>query len=377
MSVQHIGLVLWTGATGGAEIFNVELAKSFSREGRRVTVFFVGSPEPLMERLDNEGVAWYALGLPRGRGILLAGRRLAREINVRGCDAVITVAGGYLALALRTWGFRGVLVAQDHGSLLNRSVYGRVGAFVKLAERVLDPYTLDAQVAVSAYMAGRVRRVPHARRLVVIPNGVDIALYAARDVPGRRSTIRLGIAARLVVGKGVERLIQAVRNLRDDGVDVTCDIAGSGPLENALRVECTDRGLDDAIAFRGRVKDMPAFWNSVDVCVAPSDGLVESFGLSVAEAMACGRPTIVSDKGGLAELVEEGVTGWLVLPGDAGALAERIRWYVSHPAMIAVHGAAARDRATKEWSLVRCASRYLELVDSLACEHCIESQSYT
>jgi glycosyltransferase involved in cell wall biosynthesis len=91
---------------------------------------------------------------------------------------------------------------------------------------------------------------------------------------------------------------------------------------------------------------------AMDVIVTPS--LTESFGLTIAEAMAAGRPVVASEVGGVAEIVDEGLTGFLVPPNDPESLARRIIDVLSDAQRAAAMGAAGRQKAA-QWNPARVA----------------------
>ena len=77
------------------------------------------------------------------------------------------------------------------------------------------------------------------------------------------------------------------------------------------------------VEFTGWTDDMPSFWRVCDIAVMPSDTCIESFGMAAVEAMACARPVVVTENGALPELVDDGITGFVVSPRDVGALADQ------------------------------------------------------
>jgi glycosyltransferase involved in cell wall biosynthesis len=109
------------------------------------------------------------------------------------------------------------------------------------------------------------------------------------------------------------------------------------------------------------VTDMPAFWRSVDVGVVPSNEWVESFGLVAIEAMACGKPVVVSNNGALPEVIADGETGRVAQAGNVAALAEAMRDYVRDRDLRIEHGHNARRRCEEQFGIERSASRYLDL----------------
>src|SRR4030095_5681325 len=85
------------------------------------------------------------------------------------------------------------------------------------------------------------------------------------------------------------------------------------------------------VRFTGLISDLPAYLNALDVVVAPSEN--EAFSLAAAEAMAAGRAVLASRVGGMAEIIEDGVTGLLVAPGDREGLTEALRRLLADAAL--------------------------------------------
>jgi glycosyltransferase involved in cell wall biosynthesis len=112
-------------------------------------------------------------------------------------------------------------------------------------------------------------------------------------------------------------------------------------------------------------QDMASFYNASDVFVFPTR--FDSFGMVVAEALACGLPVIVSENAGAKDLIEEGVNGWVVPAGNAAALAERMAWCAAHPTEVRAMSAAARSSAEhRDWQSYR--SQVADVIEAFLLE---------
>ncbi|MCE3199569.1 glycosyltransferase family 4 protein [Paenibacillus sonchi] len=166
-------------------------------------------------------------------------------------------------------------------------------------------------------------------RTEIIPNGIDLRSlelipahsfrreHYAQD--GGKIVLFIG---RLVKEKGVQVLLQSMHEVLREFPHCTCIIAGRGPMSAEL--EDSAAGLGTSIRFTGFVdsQEKSFLLQIADVCVFPS--LYEPFGIVALEAMGIGTPVIVSEAGGLAEIVKHGRTGLTSVPGDPGMLAARI-----------------------------------------------------
>jgi glycosyltransferase involved in cell wall biosynthesis len=166
---------------------------------------------------------------------------------------------------------------------------------------------------------------------------------------------RLLCVGRLIPIKGHIVLLRAFAEARRQIPDLRLDIAGRGPLEPALRALAKELGVEDAIRFLGYVAPVQRAIEDVAIVVVPSMG--EGFGMVALEAMERGRAVIAAEIGGLGELVEQGVTGLLVPPGEAGPLAKAIVLLASNLPRAAEMGEAGRRRALEQFLQERCTDR--------------------
>lgn len=358
---MQVALVLWSGAFGGAELLNVQMATAMRDRGVDATLVFVGLAGPLESMLVERQIAFVELGLARGSHVLRCTHRFAAAVRAAGSDAAVLVEAGYLAMALHYGGYRGRIVAVEHGWLLQRPNMSLRKRILTRISRAGGARVTDVEVAVSPVMLTAVQAHPHAKDLRCIPNGVDLNRFRCLVPPFQGgSEPVVGWAGRLVRGKGVDVLLRAIRQLRLEGTTVSLVVAGDGPDGERLRVLSLRLGIGDFVTFAGAITDMCDFWNSCDLAAIAPNEWVEAFGVVAIEASACARPIIVSDNGGLVDLVEDGRTGLIVPRGDVGALAEAIRAYVKDPRAGLIAGAAGRGRVEQLFDIEVVTSAYLE-----------------
>lgn len=326
-----------------------------------------GSGLALLPRLALAGPAG-ALWLARLRALL--GRLAPGVVHSNGFK--MHVAG---ALALPA-GAR--LVWHAHDYLSPRRLMA--GALRRLAPRA------SAAVAISRSVADDVRRVcGPGLRVEVVHNAVDLARFhpdgsrAPLDelagmpaaAPG---TVRVGLVATMGLWKGHDVFLRALSLLPPElpvrGYVVGGRIyatAGSEVDPEALRRLAAELGMGERVGFTGFVDDPAAAMRALDVVVHASTQ-PEPFGLVIAEAMACGRPVVVSAAGGAGEIVREGADALGVPPGDADALAAAIRRLAEDAALRARLGAAGRARAERDFDRARLAREMVPIYRSLTVE---------
>jgi glycosyltransferase involved in cell wall biosynthesis len=219
-----------------------------------------------------------------------------------------------------------------HRCYRDSALQSGVAAAALTAHRLLGSYRhrVHAYIALSRfshdlYVAGGLP----AARLHVKPNFVADGGAVAKA--GRAGGLFVG---RLSEEKGVTVLLSAMDRLGQAAQALR--LAGDGPLAPQVRQAAGAAWLGPLSPAQVREQMRRSLF-----LVAPSTCL-ETFGLAAVEAFACGLPVIASGHGGLGELIEDGVTGLLVRPGDAADLAQKIRWALRHPDAMAAMGLAAR-----------------------------------
>lgn len=283
-----------------------------------------------------------------------AGWRLARLIARTRPDVVHAhdphaVAAAALALALGRFDRPPLLLAARRvdfhlrSNLLSRLKHRRVDLFVASSDAI-RAMLLEDGVDPS--------------RVVTVHEGVDVDLVAAAPAADLRAEVGwpagslvVGNVAALVPHKGQRYLVDAARLVLEQVRAARFVILGHGELREALDRQIKDRGLEGRVVLGGFRTDVPSVLKTFDVFAMSS--VTEGLGTSLLDAMAAGRPIVATRAGGIAEVVEDGVTGLLVPPGDAGALAaalikllgdESLRQRMGRAGLARVHERFSADR---------------------------------
>ncbi|MCX7804244.1 MAG: glycosyltransferase family 4 protein [Planctomycetota bacterium] len=204
----------------------------------------------------------------------------------------------------------------------------------------------------------------------VIYNSLDIeradAAPTIRDEPP--GTVVVGVCSRFGRGKRLDFLIEAVGRLARKGLPVRLLLAGEDsrlpgarPMEKELRRLAA--GFGDAVKFIGPVDDPIPVTKGFDIgaCSSMNEGIPNS----LIEPMACGKPVVSTRVGDVEELVEDGVNGFLVPPGDAEALAGALEKLVLDPDLRGKMGAAARRTIETKFSFRTAVERYRAIYEKL------------
>jgi glycosyltransferase involved in cell wall biosynthesis len=342
---------------GGTERQVVNLVQNHDRARFEVHLACFRRTGPLLEELDGAEVAlseYPIRTLPSPRTLWQQGR-LAGYVRARGIR-VVHAFGFYASVfavpAARLGGAAAVVASirdtGDHLSSLQK-------AMQRWACRAADHVLVNAEAVRSVLVA----QGYDPSRISVIRNGIDVSRFQASagpapppvpDWPAAAPVV--AVFSRLNRLKGIEYFLEAAAVLTRRFEEARFLIVGDS-VSQAYRDELEGRaaalGLGRRLVFTGFRSDVRELLSRVRVSVLPS--LSEGLSNVVLEAMAAGVPVVATDVGGTPEMVEDGVSGLLVPPRDAAALAEAIGSLLADPARGRALGRAGQARATERFSL--------------------------
>jgi glycosyltransferase involved in cell wall biosynthesis len=366
--LRVLTLVDALAAAGGAERLAIQLALKLdpARFDRFVCATRYWKRAAFLDELREAGVPVVQLER-RSKLDLLVWRRLLALLRDERIDVVHAHKFGsnFWGALLGPLAGVPVVIAHEHswsfeGQLLRR-----------LIDRHVIARRATAIVAVSSEDRRRMIEIEHipAGMIHTIPNGIP-------PLPSRQGDVRaeLGIPATApVIGtvsvirheKALEVFVDAAGLLREDFPGLRALIAADGPAEarTALEARIAERGLEDVVLLLGRRPDVPDVVAAFDLAVICSD--FEGCPLSVIEYMAAGKAVVATRVGGLPALVEEDVSGLLVPPRNAEALAGAVGRLLRDPERRARMGEAGRERQQREYDETVMLRRFEELYEQL------------
>jgi glycosyltransferase involved in cell wall biosynthesis len=359
--VHVLTLVDHLGTTGGAEHLALDIATRLSPSRFRSTLcahrFTWNLPRPLsdderyaLELMRETGTSFLPLAR-RSRAAIWQWRRLATYLrrervdvlhaHMFGSNAWGTAIGRLARVSVivaheHTWSFEGEPIRQ----LLDRELIGRFSdAFIAVSRR-------DERKMIE------IERVPPTR-IRFIANGIA----PRHPTPGRDLRGELGVGPGPLLGavgalraqKGYDILIRAAAQLRERHPGLRVVIAGEGGEQKRLESLIGELGLAEVVKLLGRRLDVPDILAALDVAVSAS--LYEGSPLAMMECMAAGLPIVATSVGGVPDLIEHGVHGLLVQPGDVEGLASAIDGLLGDPEYASALGARAKQRRAREFDL--------------------------
>jgi glycosyltransferase involved in cell wall biosynthesis len=350
---------------GGAETLTVNLIRRLDRQRFAPELCCLKEAGPLGEMLSAEIPVHHSL--LASKYDLRVWPRLTRLLRGRRIDAVVTVGAGdkmfWGRLAARRVGVPAILSALHSTGWPDN---------INRLNRVLTPIT-DAFIAV-APSHGRFlvdgKRLP-AGKVFVIPNGVDTERFSpAPDVAAVRRELGIG-AADPVVGivaalrpeKNHELFLEMAARVVRPLPSARFLVIGDGPRRESLEQLARQLGIDSNVLFLGSREDVPRLLSAIDVFALTSHN--EANPVSILEAMSTGLPVVATDVGSIGEAIADGRTGYLVPPGDAAQLTDRVLELLRDPLRAKTLGAAAREKVVSRWSLDVMVEGYERLIEKI------------
>lgn len=321
-------------------------------------------PRARVVRLPHGGVPGYFRNVPVLRRLLVTER--ADLLNVHYASGYGTTAAlsGFRPWMLSVWGsdvYDFPYESRLKGWWLRRN----------LRQADLIGSTSEA-------MAQQVKAlVPTGNRIVVTPFGVDTQRFA--PMPQLHDGLVIGTVKKLEAKYGVDVLIRAFAQLcscMGDLVSLRLELVGEGDQRAELESLAVELGVADKVLFAGAVPhhDVPGWLNRFDIYVAVSRLDSESFGVAVLEASACELPVVVSDAGGLPEVVADRETGIVVPRENVGALTDALEVLITQEPLRRQYGKAGRVRVQDRYEWRSSVERMIECFSMLRAQYHVQQR---
>ena len=367
-SQENIVLLTSQLSIGGAERHTISLANSLGREFG-VVMAYLKPQDDMIDSVRRESLLELRCLDARKRIDLQAARRLLSLCQAHGARMIVCAnAFALMHAQLARWLSPTPIVVVE---IFHTTKLRTLKEHLELA--FYRPWFWAAHDLVFVCEAQRQYwrwRALWASRTHMIYNGVDLSYFDptgyadhaidARAELGFEAGDRVvGICAVLRPEKAHADLLAAVAQCARDGQHWKVLIIGDGPLRDSIEREVVRLGLGGRVRITGFQADVRRWLAACDA-VALVSTAVETFSIAALEAMAMGKPMIMSDTGGAREQVEHGVNGMVFPPGDVSALAKCLSecWDRSRTRQM---GAAARERVERDFSLQTMIDRYAAL----------------
>ena len=257
--------------------------------------------------------------------------------------------------------------ATEHGR--NNGIYNEMQQFIHEKEQQLISES-DQIIVCSEYMKDELLSIFKETyvNIAVIPNGIELVApkQAFNEIfPELKNEKYIFSLGRIVKEKGFETIIEAASIAKNEGLDYRFIIAGKGPMLETYRQHISAQQLESHVQFIGFITDEQrnVLIQESELAVIPS--LYEPFGIVALETMTFGKPTIVSNTGGMKGIVKHLQTGLLMVPGDARSLLEQINFLRNNPKKAQEIGEKGRQIVKSLYGWKRIASETSRVMEDL------------
>jgi glycosyltransferase involved in cell wall biosynthesis len=240
---------------------------------------------------------------------------------------------------------------------------------ISIIHRSILRYNLssaDIILSTSKVMAAEAKKYTR-RQILVTPFGVDLNIFRKLDVEKQKNEFIVGTVKSLSANYGIDILIRSFNLvcLKNPDLNLKLQIIGSGPEKMNLQSLASQLGIEDNVYFLGRIENklLPQYYNRFSVFVSLSE--LESFGVVAVEAMACECPVIVSDADGFTEVVEDGITGYIITGRELEATALAIQKFIDDRSLGVRMGRNGRKRVEELYDWTKNVSQMIGIYNSV------------
>ncbi|MBC8554277.1 MAG: glycosyltransferase [Candidatus Brocadiales bacterium] len=352
---------------GGLEKILTTIVLNLNKKKYNVSVWCLREGGFFADKLVKEGIDVKILHISTSRNPLSI-YKLYRLLKSHKFDIIHTHAYSAGTIGRVSAFLAGVPVIISH----NQNVYDYYNKYYHFVERFLS-YITDGIICVSDVVkkfANETQGID-TKKLVTIYNGIEnlrsvsrketSALRKELGIPIDHSVI--GVIAQFSEKKGFGYLIRSASILLKCRKDVNFLLVGDGTIMGDMKQLCHNLKIEKNVIFAGERSDIPEMLSLIDIFVLPS--IREGLPLAILEAMACGKPVIATNVGGVPEVVKNGINGILVQPQDPEALHGAMKELLNDAGKRERMGRAGRDICAKGFSSRVMVDRIEELYDIL------------
>lgn len=375
----------WHGLRGGMDLHGKHLLEGLSERNHKITVISTKHPDGKKYEEIN-GIKIYYLeqttfGSPRRGWKKQSINKFKDIVRTEKIDIALSqqTAGYGVAKIARRMGIPFITIMHGYEIMIFRSILNQVVNYKKdyfsLCKLFLSCfyYTIfrefpilknsSAIIAVSNGVASKIEKMPFVKRnkINVINYGIDLKLFKFSEKERKETRLKLNITnhnkvvlflSLLSKQKGTDIALKAFNELAKNNESIKLIITGDGEYFEEAQLLVKNLKLESRVIFTGFVhnEDTHKYYNASDIFIFPTLRL-ESFGIVIAEAMACGKPVIASNIGSIPDVIDNGINGVLFPTGDFTELARQINLLLNNQRYSAMLVQNARQRALNKFGL--------------------------
>ena len=382
MNKKTILYLITQSELGGAQRYCFDLIKSLKNEFNVIIAFGEqGQKGALARKLEANKITYYTIPhLVRTISPIqdfLAMMQIIKLIKKIKPDIVhlnsskISILGSTACFLTKSkiCNLKSKIIYTAHGWVFNEPLPFYKKTFYKYAERLTSCFK-NKIICVSNfdYKIALTNKIVPKEKLITIHNGIEPIEFLSRQEAREKLNLDnnefiIGSVGNLYKTKGFIYLIEAIKQLIDEGIDAKAVIIGEGPERQNLENLISKHNLKNKIILAGRIQQAAELLSAFDIYVCSS--IKEGLSYTIIETMLNGLPIIATKVGGNPELIEEGKTGFLIEPQNSLALSNKIEEIINTSDLQQELSTKARIKAQEEFNLEKMVKKTKEVYNSL------------
>ena len=268
--------------------------------------------------------------------------------------------------------FKVKLLYNAHGWYFNAKISKKKKKFYALIERILALRTTKIiNISKAEYESALQHKIASKKKMCIIENAIDFSKFEGcdqyREKTRKKYNIKdddivIGVVGRLSEQKDPMTIIKAFNEVYKENKNVKLIYVGSGDLESEVKEYTTKKHLEHLVTVTGWVEDTERYIPAFDIAVLPSRW--EGFGLVLIEYMACNKPIIASNVGGIADIITNNKNGLLFEIGDYEELSKKIKLLIENKEMLN-NIVAENKECSKKYDISVLIKKHEELFDKI------------
>lgn len=266
-------------------------------------------------------------------------------------------------------------VYNAHGWYFNAQISNKKKRIFKILEKILAKNTnMIINISQSEYESAIENMIAPKEKMCIINNGIDFAKFNSKKLKIARDKIRnqyrikdkdiaIGVAARLDEQKDPLTFIKTMKILNEKYNNLKFMYIGTGNLEQVVIDYAKENQLSDRLIITGWIQNYEEYISALDIAVLPSKW--EGFGLAIIDYMAARKPIVASNIGGIANIIKNGVNGFLVTPEDIQEFANKIEEYIIKPETAKEMVEKNYEYAIRNFNIKKVAKEHIKLFEKL------------
>ena len=352
--INIVGAKIW----GGGEQYVYDICKQLQQRHRAAYTLVDQSNEEMQSRYAQVGHVMTA-NLYTLKGFLSV-NAVAKQMKAQGINTIVCHSGKYILFCIALKQLTGAKLMFIKHNL----VPGKTDMYHKWINSQVDAFVCVSKLVYDDLMTPIIKNTKY----YIVYNGIDPNRFLsfADNVPMKSKVTTFGYSARITERKGLYLILSALEQIHQNNPDIRLIISGAGTEDQIKKLKdyIDAHHMHSYVEFIGFTPDIEGLYRSIDCLLLPTVTR-EAFGLVICEAMYCGVPVITSGSGAQREIIEDGISGFIVDPLNEHTLQQAVEHVMSDAVDLSSIITNARRVVEERFIVNRVADELVAIIDNL------------